>query len=259
MELINTLDTTNSSDRKSFLQERIKNDNIELNILLEKKEKDKKSFIINSVIKFGNNNISVYGLNTNRYFRGNDICMALRYGKGSKVINDYVRNENKIILIDLMNNLGSKDKVHPDHLFSYYINQDGIFELLDRVTKPGKEKIINFFSEYFNIEHKIPIKITKQSKYLQYIIDAFKHTEIKLEYYVKPYRIDLYFVKEKIAVECDEFGHKSKNKDDEKARENHIINVTKCTFVRFNPDAPNFQICDVIEELNMYIGMEISG
>lgn len=64
-----------------------------------------------------------------------------------------------------------------------------------------------------------------------------------------PYRIDLYYPAYKIAVECDEFGHASRDKAIERERQDTITKTLGCVFFRFNPDAKGFSIDKVIRKL----------
>jgi very-short-patch-repair endonuclease len=73
------------------------------------------------------------------------------------------------------------------------------------------------------------------------------------QYKVAPYYIDLYFPDYRIAVECDEEGHRRYSPKEERKRENYIEQRLNCIFVRFNPDSPKFNIGDVINEIIVLI------
>ena len=53
--------------------------------------------------------------------------------------------------------------------------------------------------------------LSKETETLSYILTAFKGQEMKEQYTVDGYKIDLYFPIHKLAIECDEFGHKDKS------------------------------------------------
>ncbi len=63
---------------------------------------------------------------------------------------------------------------------------------------------------------------------------------------IGPYRIDLYLLGPKIAVECDENGHSGYNKNQEAGRESFIQQALGCSFVRFNPQAQGFDLMDTV-------------
>lgn len=91
--------------------------------------------------------------------------------------------------------------------------------------------------------------ITKEQTTIRQIQRAFKHVNSIQQYRVPPYFIDLYFPFYKIAIECDEHGHKRYPLEAEREREQFIKQQLRCTFVRYNPDAPGFNIGDVIHQI----------
>jgi very-short-patch-repair endonuclease len=96
------------------------------------------------------------------------------------------------------------------------------------------------------------IEITKEQITIGQIRRAFIHLRMEQQFKVGRYYIDLYFPDNKIAVECDEEGHRNQHKypqEAERKRQSYIEERLKCTFVRYNPDAPNFNICDVIYQI----------
>ncbi|OAO76336.1 hypothetical protein TAF16_2683 [Anoxybacillus flavithermus] len=60
----------------------------------------------------------------------------------------------------------------------------------------------------------------------------------------------------KLAIECDEFGHKNYDQSKEIEREKYIKNKIGCHFIRFNPNNPQFNIGDVIYKINQYINKQ---
>lgn len=61
-------------------------------------------------------------------------------------------------------------------------------------------------------------------------------------YHIDGYFIDLYFPAERIAIECDEHGHQRYSQENEHVRQAHIECALNCKFIRFNPDAPDFDL-----------------
>ena len=53
------------------------------------------------------------------------------------------------------------------------------------------------------------------------------------QYTVDNYRIDLYFPKHKLAIECDEFDHSDRDIEYEVKRQNNIEEKLGCTFNLF--------------------------
>ena len=56
------------------------------------------------------------------------------------------------------------------------------------------------------------------------------------------YRIDLYFYEYKLAIEIDELGHNDRNTDYQIKRQREIEKELNCVFIRTNPDAADFNI-----------------
>ena len=67
------------------------------------------------------------------------------------------------------------------------------------------------------------------------------------------YFIDLYSSSLNLAIERDEHGHSSRNKQLELERESFIKYSLGCEFIRFNPDSKNFSIEEVFKQINYYI------
>lgn len=82
---------------------------------------------------------------------------------------------------------------------------------------------------------------------------AFNDCEPCTQFYVSGYRIDLYLNKQRIAVECDEQGHSHYPQKLEVKREQIIKSVLGCSFVRFNPYDPGFNLGDVIIQIRQLI------
>ena len=71
------------------------------------------------------------------------------------------------------------------------------------------------------------------------------------------YRIDLSFHDYKLAVEVDEGGHKDRNQDYEKQREELIKKDLGCIFIRINPDEEGFKISRANDKIFRYIQKSI--
>lgn len=71
----------------------------------------------------------------------------------------------------------------------------------------------------------------------------FQHfTQCHAEFPIGRYRVDLYFPHERVAVECDGYGHSSYNDEYEAKRQAFIERTLGCRFYRFNPDEPYFSL-----------------
>ena len=84
---------------------------------------------------------------------------------------------------------------------------------------------------------------------LRQIMQAFKGKEMIHQFGVRKYRIVLYFSMYKLAIECDEFDHRDTDIGYEEEQQKHIEKQLSCIFVRFNPDAEEFCILDVVNKI----------
>jgi very-short-patch-repair endonuclease len=91
-----------------------------------------------------------------------------------------------------------------------------------------------------------------ESASLQQIMRAFNGEKMATQYTVKNWRIDLYFIDHKLAVECDERYHEARTAFDSD-RERQISQILGCAFVRYAPDRAGFDIMDVVNRIFRHI------
>lgn len=126
-----------------------------------------------------------------------------------------------------------------------FINEDSFHYLICISRLPTTVDIAKDIG--FKIhEYKVPAKETDS---ISKIIKVFKNEKIKFQYTVLKYKIDLYFLEYKLAIECDENNHKNRDSAYEKLRQKQITQKLKCSWIRFNPDADDFDILDVIHDI----------
>ena len=94
---------------------------------------------------------------------------------------------------------------------------------------------------------------TKEQTVICAIKDAFEGENMQTQYSVLSYRIDLYFHKYKLAFEVDELGHADRNINDEIERQRALERELNCTFIRINPDKPDFNIFREINKIHRHI------
>ena len=81
------------------------------------------------------------------------------------------------------------------------------------------------------------------------VMKAFQGELIECQYRVGKYRIDMYFVEHKVAVECDEHAHASYNQDKEAMRTTFITDALQCKWIRYNPYDRDFCIFRLISDI----------
>lgn len=107
--------------------------------------------------------------------------------------------------------------------------------------------------EALGVSFSSEITLTIEQKTIGQIVRAFAHLRAERQYRVPPYALDLYFPDHRIAVECDEHGHRNYNQKAEIQRQQHLEQALACSFVRYNPDAPGFNIGDVINRIMLLV------
>ena len=94
---------------------------------------------------------------------------------------------------------------------------------------------------------------TKKQTVLKSIKDSFDGEDMQTQYSVLGYRIDLYFHKQKLAIEVDELGHADRNLSNEIERQKALEKEIDCVFIRINPDEKNFNIFKEINKIHRHI------
>ena len=112
-----------------------------------------------------------------------------------------------------------------------------------RMTQAKKQKLMSVWGVSIAIFPRCYI----EEETLEPVIAIFSHLNPIKQFVCGPYRIDLYFPHQKVAVECDEHNHACYCND--KQRQAWLTQVLGCTFVRYNPHAQDFAIYSLIERL----------
>lgn len=96
----------------------------------------------------------------------------------------------------------------------------------------------------------------KETETLGFLCNVFDGIfEIKLQYKMLHYRVDMYIVNKNVVIECDEHNHRDRDMQYEVQRQQDIIKSFNCTFIRFNPDDPNFKISELVNRVLKHVSM----
>ncbi len=107
-----------------------------------------------------------------------------------------------------------------------------------RMSLDKKTRIVQKYG--IHLDCGVGLKVYVEAELVPLLQKVFSHFRPQAQLAVGPYRIDLYFPMQHLAVECDEFGHIAYASQDEKCRETYISNVLHCRFFRFNPQSKGF-------------------
>ena len=202
---------------------------------------------------FAFNAVELYVVTVNgkHWTRAKELCKALEYQKTTKtakVVRAHCSSEN----IRHMGEL--KGAVSPNTFLEwpknsqpdeYYINEEGSRELVLKSKQPKAAD----FAEHLGINVHKHKYTSKEQDTLSCIIKAFNGEDMKRQFNIDGYRIDLYFLEHKLAIECDEFDHADRDIEYEVKRQNHIEEKLGCTFIRYNPEARRFNLFEVINRI----------
>ena len=126
-----------------------------------------------------------------------------------------------------------------------YINADGLKILCCKSRKPQSISLANGLG--INMDDMKTV--LQETKTLAALSEIFKGEDIKFQFPVGPYRVDMYLPAYNIVVECDEHGHRQYNKAHEDMRAQYIEDAIGCFFVRYNPDVKCFNIFQVANQV----------
>ena len=96
-----------------------------------------------------------------------------------------------------------------------------------RCHNPKVYDVVKHFG--ITTEHCSPA--SKEQDALNQIMQTFRGEEMIHQFGAGKYRIDLYFPKYKLAIECDEFDHRDKDIGYKVEQQKHIEKLLNCTFV----------------------------
>ena len=208
--------------------------------------------LINCSEKFDNKLIDIILCNDEPWFKGKDIANILGYSNSNKALRDHVRDKYKKNAHSLFSSVPECKQTQLPQNFrghTVYINSLGLTCLLVKCRLPDSSDIIRKFKDRFSLDINVLKILYREQETVGQIIEAFSHLKYTRQFKVGQYSIDLFFEDQKIAVECDEYGHKDRDKRYESERQKYIEDTLECRFVRYNPDASSFSIFKVINTL----------
>ena len=185
--------------------------------------------------------------NNTAWFKGCDVAKILGYNDKNQAIRKNVEMEDKLKLNELVGRLEDAPPISQPH--TIFINEKGLKSL---VCKSRMSKSIDL-AKLLQIDINNHKYECKESETLRAIMKAFKGENMKEQYAVLDYRLDLYFPTYNLAIECDEFNHKDRCPIKEKDRYDKITKKLNCKWLRFDPDDKDFSIFDVINRIFLII------
>lgn len=157
-----------------------------------------------------------------------------------------------------MKNISCQMKTQPEENKCYMMKETagGIQKCL-YMSLEGLSRLLLCSRSHYNHELidilGIDVRTTKYTcieiDTIRAILETFDEQEMILQYHVVKYRIDLYFPRYKIAIECDEHHHKYQRHND--IERMNIIKefIPNIEFIRYDPDDKDFNIYNVLNRI----------
>ena len=173
------------------------------------------------------------------WFRASDVCKRLGYKNCPQAIIKNVRPGHKLPLSEL--DADSCSSTDPPH--SIYIDLEGVKALLFNTRLPQADRMV----EELGLEQQMRY-LPKETELVQFFQELLTQLCVSFEFqkHVAGFRIDLYLPEQKLAIEIDEYGHTGYDAAAECWRTEQVKKILGCTFLRFNPDHPNFRLASCV-------------
>lgn len=165
-----------------------------------------------------------------KHYVAKDIAKVLDHKSIYRAITEYTDEEKTMTVVKT--DRGSRN--------TRCLTEAGVARLCLTSRHPNSIKIC----EVLGIKTNYKV-VAKETNFVAQIMKAFASMKIELQYYHSGYRIDLYFVDHKVAVEFDEKHHEKQKKAD-RMREADLKKALGCKFVRAKHDD---SVLDVISNI----------
>jgi very-short-patch-repair endonuclease len=186
------------------------------------------------------------------YFVGYEIASLLGYKNTRDVI---IKNVSKCNRLEFRDYPGVKEpELDPRTIL---ITRDGAIEILIKTRKRISPDVL-YILKRFGIDTTNRKCLTKEQQTLSALTNSFKTEKFEDQFKVGRYYLDLYFPEYKIVVECDENGHADRKPCNERERMDYVnekLGLTDDNWIRYNPDAEDFDISKVIGKIYTRINL----
>jgi len=197
--------------------------------------------LINQILSYDGRELRTIYTAKGFWVRGKDIAAILGYKNTNDALIKHIDEEDKQTM-DAFFGPGNANERR-----TIYINKKGLTSLIQKNKRANKD-IIKWFCDQFDLNLNL-VLLTKEQEHIGVIASCLHNEILETQFTVGKYRIDLYLPKYKIAIECDEYGHKDRDPEYEKEREEYIRKELGCVFYRFNPDMEGFNVYKVVGDV----------
>lgn len=158
---------------------------------------------------------------------------------------NYKENIHFIIKTEDFNN----EKKHGGHNKKNIMLTEHAFELLKNSYNLRNRYIVDVSDKVKCVN----IGMCIENQTIGFIENSYvKILNVKRQYYIGKYRVDLYFVDYKLVIECDENNHDNRDPIKEKVREDYLISEGN-KILRYNPNTTRFDLSNVLSDINLIL------
>ena len=130
----------------------------------------------------------------------------------------------------------------------------------NKITFKLTESAFEILKNSFNLRNRYIVNISDNVKCINigmcienqtigFIENTYSNMlNVKRQYTIGKYHVDLYFIDYKLVIECDENGHNDRDSDKEKIREDYIVSLGN-KIIRYNPNTQSFDLSNVLREI----------
>ena len=138
----------------------------------------------------------------------------------------------------------------PRQWLRWMLSQDIVRKILCRARMPLEQKRKRMEDFGCNMaDAQLELQSVTEEEVVQQLVVALASCSPVKQHKVGPYRVDLYLAGPKVAIECDENGHRHYNNEREQHRQSFIEQELGCSFVRFDPYSKDFNVMTVLAEI----------
>ena len=179
---------------------------------------------------------------------------------------NFTRNLDELLSLagqkaNLVHNLKKNYRENVHYIETKTANPPKKYGGQNKITIMLTEEAFEIFKNSYNMRNRYIVDVSKDVKCVKFgmcienqtigfIANAYSNVlDVKRQHIMGKYRVDLYFVDHKLVVECDENGHEDRDTLQEQIRANYLIDAGN-KLIRFNPNACDFDLSDVMRKIN---------
>ena len=173
----------------------------------------------------------------------------------------YLRNLEELLNINITK---QKDKLVSHLKKNYKDNIKNCWGGHNKITYLLTEEAFELLKNSYNLRNRYIVNINDNVKQVNLCMPIENQTigfienvyndifNVKRQFSIGKYRVDLYFIEYKIVIECDEYGHRDRDILEEKEREKYIESLGN-KIVRYNPNEKNFDLSNILKKINIIL------